>query len=98
MLKTIHLGLLGLCLNIEFALSTTTDGTAGAVPNVAALDLHATAFLNTPNEWGFYAISGVTYDNISNLWTGISEGNLGVSSCSVLVPIKLTFKQAISVN
>jgi len=81
MLKTIHLRLLGLCLSIEFALSTT-DGTAAVPKAAAALDLHATAFLNTPNEWGFYAISGVTYDNISNLWTGVSEGNLGVSSCT----------------
>jgi hypothetical protein len=58
--------------------ATTTKVLASSVPvEVSALNLHATAFMDSPNDWGFYGIGGITYDASSNIWTGMNEGNPG---------------------
>ncbi len=42
-----------------------------------SLHLHATAFQESPNDYGFYGIGGINYDKSQNLWVGIHEGNPG---------------------
>ena len=67
--------------------ATTTKVLASSVPvEVSALNLHATAFMDSPNDWGFYGIGGITYDASSNIWTGMNEGNPGVSFVLNLSP------------
>lgn len=58
-----------------------------------AMNLHASAIIESPNVWLFYQIGGITYDKSTDLWIGVSEGNLGVGNdLPVGDPIIFTFK------
>lgn len=56
-----------------------TKSTYAAADSSAAqsLQLYATALMETPNEYDFYSISGISFDAKTKRWSGITEGNPG---------------------
>jgi len=68
-----------LLIFLAMSASAASQGVPVEVSPSKALNLHATAFMDSPNDWGFYGISGITYDASSKIWTGMNEGNPGVS-------------------
>lgn len=44
----------------------------------SVLSLYATAYKESPNDLDFYGIGGIVYEEATDTWTGMNEGNPGV--------------------